>query len=531
MLILRRKIKLLNNNRFNVCSGLNRVIKIIFLATLFILSSSDIPQAQDSDGEWSFRCYPKADLIKANWPNSPYKNLFEIIVSGYCAVGMEIYGGPWNITGPTIKYSEEGQSYAMPPKQGWWPVIFKGKYDYQSKLAEEEVILVQQYKDDPYSSYKPVPLFSIKRTCPKNPWIDSSGCNKSSSGYLIDQLTSFIAVWYYTKEGRIIRAVGDFPLSSLRLSYKDRKYLEHWITQPPSQKSDLGMVVDAPKILSPEPNQNFESYVHIVLEPPPNSSAKKFQLEFEKYVVSPNKKIWERQIVLQGTEYPTVSTIDDPYGIFIPSNKFGGYGKWRLRALIAGYGIPSEYRYFNIISPSIFKLPSEDLLKDIAGQSNYKSKNNQVQTNVQKPEIAQPLTYFAPAVIVKNIVAANSRDFKNIQLNIGEPVNIMIEAFNHGKLESKGQVMFSVTCKVLEGGPNCPVNNAPVGINLTIPPAGSHRFRVLGKYPATAGKYNITVVPEDNPNGGLSVNIVVPSIKLDSDTIKEIKPDLEIFKK
>jgi len=103
----------------------------------------------------------------------------------------------------------------------------------------------------------------------------------------------------------------------------------------------------------------------------------------------------------------------------------------------------------------------------------------------KKLDLKKPIAM--PRIVVESV------SVKGMPLKSGDPVDLGITFKNKGNKASSSGLLYKISCKVLSGGPKCPVPVTTRTLNKSIGPGMSHPVKLAGTIPASAGKYEVSV--------------------------------------
>ena len=83
----------------------------------------------------------------------------------------------------------------------------------------------------------------------------------------------------------------------------------------------------------------------------------------------------------------------------------------------------------------------------------------------------------------------------------GVPFELSAQGLNSGGTPLQANHSFYLTCRVIQGGPNCPVPTGSILLNAVIPGRGNQMVK-LGSFTARPGVYEITISPHPGKREG-----------------------------
>jgi hypothetical protein len=92
----------------------------------------------------------------------------------------------------------------------------------------------------------------------------------------------------------------------------------------------------------------------------------------------------------------------------------------------------------------------------------------------------------------------------------GVPFELSAQGLNAGRDPIRMGHPLHLSCRVIQGGPNCPVPTGPISLNAVIPAQGLHRLK-LGSFTAQPGLYEIVL--SSGPEKGKNIKTLTLSVE------------------
>jgi len=118
-------------------------------------------------------------------------------------------------------------------------------------------------------------------------------------------------------------------------------------------------------------------------------------------------------------------------------------------------------------------------------------------------KLGQILKLREPKVVVESVAV------RPFPLKAGGVVDLSVNLKNKGSGPSPSGYKYKITCKVLSGGPTCPVPNSTRTIPKVMEPGGTYSDRLLCATPAAAGRYRVSIFAPYNSKGRPSFSMVL----------------------